>query len=41
MEPSGDRRPPEQEYSKAFDTFVEAPDDLVGLLSYALYKQTI
>lgn len=29
------------EYSKAFTNFVEAPDDVEGLLAYALYKRTI
>ena len=29
------------EYSKAFANFVEASDDVEGLLAYALYKRTI
>jgi uncharacterized membrane protein len=32
---------PGPEYSRAFETLVEDPNDLVGLLAYALYKQTI
>jgi len=28
-------------YSRAFETFVQDPDDLVGLLAYALYKRHI
>ncbi|BCH62643.1 hypothetical protein RvVAT039_pl12130 (plasmid) [Agrobacterium vitis] len=28
-------------YSKAFENMVNGPDDVVGLLAYALYKQTI
>lgn len=30
-----------EEYSKAFINFVEASDDVEGLLAYALYKRTI
>ena len=33
--------PQPTQYSRAFDTLVEDPDDLVGLLAYALYKQTV
>ncbi len=29
------------QYSRAFETFVDDPNDLVGLVAYALYKQTI
>lgn len=32
---------PSSGYSKAFQSFVEEPDDVVGLLAYALYKSTI
>ena len=28
-------------YSRAFETFVQDPDDLVGLLAYSLYKRHI
>jgi uncharacterized membrane protein len=32
---------PEPKYSRAFETLVEDPNDLVGLLAYAPYKQTV
>lgn len=32
---------PPPDYSRAFETLVEDPNDLVGLLAYALYKQTV
>jgi hypothetical protein len=32
---------PETKYSRAFETLVEDPNDLVGLVAYALYKQTV
>jgi hypothetical protein len=31
----------EASYSRAFETLVEGPTDLVGLVAYALYKQAI
>ncbi len=33
--------PADKPYSKAFECFVESPDDIIGLLAYALYKQDI
>lgn len=30
-----------QGYSRAFETFVEDPHDLIGLIAYALYKQAV
>ena len=30
-----------QQYSRAFETFVEGSGDLVGLIAYALYKQNL
>lgn len=33
--------PAAKPYSKAFESFVEGSDDIVGLLAYALYKQDI
>lgn len=32
---------PAPEHSKAFERLVEEPDDIVGLLAYALYKRTL
>ncbi|WP_156500315.1 hypothetical protein [Croceicoccus bisphenolivorans] len=42
QEPKGDVKPTSAPpYSKAFENFVENPDDVVGLLAYALYKRSI
>jgi hypothetical protein len=40
---SSDQAPqlPAQPYSRAFENMVEDPDDLIGLLAYALYKQHV
>ncbi len=38
---SGANSPAAKPYSKAFESFVESSDDIVGLLAYALYKQDI
>jgi hypothetical protein len=34
-------KPPAEPYSKAFETFVRDPEDIVGFLAYALYKESI
>ncbi len=33
--------PPERSYSRAFDNIVQRPNDTVGLLAYALFKQGV
>src|SRR3546814_756696 len=42
MSQSIDEAPlPERPYSRAFDNIVQGPDDTVGLLAYALFKQGV
>lgn len=38
---SASNPPPSSGYSRAFESFVQGADDLLGLLAYALYKKAI
>lgn len=41
MQPKVSEPKPAEPHSKAFETLVQEPDDVVGYLAYALYKEGI